>query len=818
MKLKSAILVIIFMFFSILGLAEELQQVVQSLPQETRLSGVAPAQTIQQSSEIAQDNISIIEPVEQVTHENAVASFKINKITIAGNDRTEDSTILSYISLHAGGHYTQARSEESLRSLYATGLFSQVNILYKNSNIIIQVIENPVISKIVFEGNDAIKSDTLLSEISLKPRMVLSKTKIQSDTNRIVEIYSKTGRFNVVVKPQIIEMDQNRVNLIFEIKEGKKAKISKILFIGNKHFSNSKLQSVMMSKEYKFYSFFAKTDHYDSDLVEYDKLLLTRFYNSQGYAHFKIISSTADIVPVRNTFYLTFSVEEGEKYKFGSMDVESKIPQVDIDSLRKAIQTKQNEIFDSSLIESTTEAMIKILSNHGYPFVSIDPVYSVDDVNKTIAINYVVGQARQVYIGKINIKGNLKTYDEVIRREFKIAEGDPYNEFLINRSEQQINNLNFFEKVSVKTERTNRPDVINIDVDVTEKSTASLKFSVGYSTTDGVFGMIGLTEKNFAGTGQEVSAGITKSATTLGANVGFVEPYFMDQNLSAGFSLFANKVNNKKSNWGAHTNTLAYDTASVGGTVNFGYNIADYLSHEFGYTLERDKISGVQSNAPPYIQEQVGENYASILNQGLIYDRTDNQIIPRKGYILKLNQNLAGLGGDSKYIKHVFAASYYQPVIKDKVIVKVAGSTGSINSFGRAVRINENFYLGDSGFRGFEYGGIGPRDKKTRDALGGTLFYKGTAEITFPLGLPEEFDVSGAVFSDVGSVWNVDRPKNSTYSKDQYYDSKSLRVTGGVGFLWITKMGPLRIDFAKAIKKQSYDQTQLVHFSFSTNF
>jgi len=799
MKLKQTlILLVILLLSSFLSLAEEEQKF---------LAAVSP--TTEQTTNKA--GVKTEEPV-------ATTQTKIKNIVIDGNERTENSTILSYIQFHAGGNFTQQKSEESLRALYGTGLFSDVNITLHGQTVKIKVIENPIINKIVFEGNDAIKSETLLSEIYLKSRMVLSKAKIQSDTNRIVELYNKSGRFGVVVNPQIIELSQNRVNLVFEVKEGKKAKISKILFIGNKHFSSSKLQSIIMSKEHKFYNFFANTDHYDADLVEHDKLLLTRFYNSQGYANFRITSATADIVPAKNVFYITFSLEEGDKYKFGLMSVESQIPQVNTDFLKEKISTKEGETFNSNLIEETTEKMLKLLANHGYPFVNIDPVYNIDETNKTINIKYVIGQARKVYIGKINIRGNLKTYDEVIRREFRIAEGDPYNEFLLNRSEQRINNLDFFSKVSVKPQRTDRPDIVDINVDVEEKSTASLKLSVGYSTTDGIFGMIGLTEKNFVGKGQELSAGITKSASSFGANIGFTEPYFMNQNLSAGFELFTSSQNNNKSNWGASANSLGYNKSSTGGLVNFGYEIMEYLYHNFGYTLEQNKISGIPDNAPVYIKEQSGTRYASILNQGFAYDRTDNQIVPKSGYLLKLNQSLAGLGGNSKYIKNVLSASYYYPLMKETVTLKVAGSAGTINSLGQSIRVDENFYLGDASFRGFEYGGIGPRDKITQDALGGTMFYKGTTEFTFPLGLPEEFDVSGAVFSDFGNVWNIDLKKNSSYSSSQYYNSKSIRASAGIGFLWITKMGPLRIDFAKAVKREKFDKTQLIHFSFSTNF
>lgn len=803
----------IFTLCSFFATAEEVQTI--QAPEPVQLQEITS--TPQEASiPTKQEELAQTEPDEKATPAPSVA--KIKRIAIEGNERTEDATILSYINFSVGSGFNQQKSEESLRTLYATGLFSSVDIHYKGQEVVIKVTENPIISKIVFEGNDALKTDTLMSEISLKPRMVFSKAKVQSDTNRIVEIYSKTGRFDVVVKPQIIELSQNRVNLVFDIHEGKKARIGKIFFTGNKHFSSTKLQSAIMSKESKFYNFFARTDHYDSDLVENDKLLLTRFYNSQGYANFRVISATADIVPAQNIFYLTFSVEEGDKYDFGTMSVESSLPQVNTDDLQKAIQTKQGDTFNTSLIENTTEAMLKILANQGYPFVNIDPVYNVDDVNKTISIKYTIGQARKIYIGQINIKGNLKTYDNVIRREFRIAEGDPYNEFLLNRSEQRLTNLDFFEKVSVKSRRTDRDDIVDVDVDVQEKSTASLKFSVGFSTTDGMFGMVGLTERNFVGKGQELSAGITKSANSFGGNVGFVEPYFMDQNLSAGVSFFTDTTKNHKNNWGGKANTLAYNTAAKGGSLNFGYDLTEYLYHSFGYTLEQVKITGVQTAAPAYIQLQSGTNYASILSQGFTYDRTDNQIIPHKGYIIKFNQSVAGLGGNSKYLKHIFAASYYYPVIKDKVTLKIGGSAATVNSLGQTIRVNENFNLGDASFRGFEYGGIGPRDKTTGDALGGTMYYKGTTELTFPLGLPEEFDVSGAVFSDFGSLWHIDLPKNNAYPKSNFYDSSAMRVSGGVGFLWITKMGPLRIDFARAFKKQSFDETQLVHFSFSTNF
>lgn len=814
MKNKLAVLFTIMMVLSFSPLFATDTQPVEEVQinngsdQETPLtSAISPAEDLTKAEEPA-----------EIEYKKVKETGNINKIIINGNERTEDDTILSYIDIKKGGTFNQQKSDESLRSLYATGLFSSVDINYKSGTVTINVTENPIINKIVFEGNDALKSDLLQAELSLKPKMIFSKAKVQADTSRLVQIYNKTGRFAAVVNPQIIELPQNRINLVYEIKEGKKAKIGKIIFIGNKHFSSNELSSVIMSKESKFYNFFARTDYYDPDLVENDKFLLTRYYNSQGYAAFKVVSATAELVQAKNEFYLTFSVEEGDQYDFGAIDLKSSIPQVDIESLRKAILTTQGETYNLLLVEKTNEAMLKILANQGYPFVNIDPVYDINIEQKTIGIRYEIGAARKVYIGRINIKGNLKTHDSVIRREFRLSEGDPYNEFLLDRSEQRLTNLDFFEKVTVKPQKTNKDDIVDVDVDVQEKSTASLKFSVGYSTTDGIFGLIGLTERNFVGKGQQVSATIQKSATTYGLTLGFVEPYFMEQNLSAGVEVFTTSTRGRKRNIGSSTSPNSYDSASRGVSFNFGYDMLEYLYHNFGYTAEQNTISKVASNAPYYIKQQSGRQIASILRQGFTYDRTDNNIVPKRGYILKLSQNLAGLGGDSRYISNDISAAYYYPIIKDKVTLKLAGITGMINDLGKTLKITENYNLGDATFRGFEAAGVGPRDKATLDSLGGAKYYKGTTELSFPLGLPEEFDVSGSVFSDFGSLWNLDLAKNSEYTKANYYDSKSLRTSVGFGVLWVTKMGPLRLDIAKAVKRQKYDETQNVHISFQTNF
>lgn len=740
----------------------------------------------------------------------------INKIIVQGNLRVETPTIESYLPFRVKNKFTQKKANDAIKTLYSTGLFSQVSISYNKHIVTIKVKENPIISKIIFEGNDAIKSEHLRDELILRPRMVYSKSRIREDTNKIIEIYNKTGRFSTFVTPKIVKLPHNRINLVFDIQEGKKAKITKIFFVGNRHFPDRELKEVIMSKEAKFWNFFGKTDHYDSDLVENDKILLTRFYNSKGYANFKVVSATADIEPSKNIFYLTFTLDEGSKYEFGNIELTSQIKDLELNKFKKLILTKKGKIFNALLVEDSIEALTKELANKGYPFVHINPQYELDEVKKLIDITYQIGKSRRTYIGRINIDGNLKTYDYVIRREIKVSEGDPYNAFLIDRSKRKLEGLDFFEKVNFENKRTNKDDVLDLNVNVTEKSTAQIKFSAGYSTSDGILGMINFTESNFLGKGQYINAGIQKSSVSFAANFGFTEPRFLGNDMSAGFNIFKSSYDNTKSSLGATSNSIPFTSENIGLNLNLGYDILHDLFHGINYTIQKEKISDIKGDAPAYITQQSGSYITSMIGQQFVYDKTDSGIIPTKGYILKLNQSLAGVGGDTKFFRNIVSASKYFPIRED-VTFKLGGQLAGIWGYGgKDVRINDRFYLGDQNFRGFQSAGIGPRDKASGDALGGQYYYTGTGELTFPIGLPKELEVSGATFVDVGSLWKVDIPKNINYNRSQFYDNKAIRASAGVGILWITRMGPLRLDIAKAIKKEKYDKTQMVHFSFET--
>lgn len=743
---------------------------------------------------------------------------KIDSIQVNGNHRTEKSTILSYTPFKKGGVYTKKESDQAIKDLYETGFFSKINITFNNGKLLISVIENPIINRVDFKGNKALKTDNLSKEITSRTRAFFSKSKLNSDVNRLIDLYNKSGRFSSKIRPQIAKLPQNRVNILFNIEEGKKSVIKKIIFIGNNKFSDNKLKSVLMSKEDRLYNIF-RANYYDADIVEYDKVLLSKFYHSQGYANFKVISATADITQDRNGFYLTYSLEEGDIYKFGNITIDNKIKQVKNSLIKNIVKSKKGDMFNSALVDDSTEEITKYLATNGYPFVDVTTQYDIDNKNKIVNVKYITSKSRKVYIGRINVKGNLKTYDQVVRREVKLSEGDPYNSFLITNSEKRLKDLNFFEKVSIDAKKTKKQDVVDLDVNVEEKSTASINLSAGYSTSDGPLAMIGFTEKNLFGQGKRLSIQLQKTPSSQDLGLGLTQPNFMQSSIDAGFNVKMSKQNNKTSKMGSHSNTIPYNSNHKSASVFISYDILEGLGHNVSYSVSSNNIKDVATDTAVIFQEQSGKNTVSAIGHSLMYDKTDNSNNPTRGYAANFTQTFAGLGGNSRYARHTLDLSYYTPITSD-IILKLSGSVGNIKSIGRAVRLDENFQLGDYSLRGFDYSGVGPRHKTgKKGALGGTSFYTGTIEAKFPIpGLPKDADVFGSVFSDFGSLWGVDIPKNSSYTKSEFHNDKSIRSSAGVGFIWVTNMGPLRIDFAKALKKQSYDETREILFSFSTLF
>jgi len=732
------------------------------------------------------------------------SSGTIANIQVEGNQRVETRTIVSYLGLSHGNGFSQAEIDLGLKNLFATGFFSDVKLLRSGNTLIVRVEENPIISEVAFEGNSRVETKDLEKEVELKPRSIYSREKVQSDVKRILDIYRRGGRYTAIVTPKIIRLDQNRVNVAYEISEGTVSRVEKIAFIGNEVYDSSTLRDAVRTEETRWYKFLTDNDRYDPDRLQYDQELLRRFYVNEGYADFQVKSAHAELSPEKDAFFVTFVVEEGKQYKFGTVKVENELPEKQAPDFSKMITTKQGDIYNASAVEETIDAMTAELGNSGYAFVDIQPKTDKDPQTQIADITYIIKPGPRVYVERINITGNVRTMDDVVRREFRLSEGDPYNSTKLQRSEQRINNLGFFEKVDIKNEPGSAPDKTVVNVDVQERSTGEVNIGAGYSTTDGILGDFGVKENNLLGRGQELKSRVMLAARRKQIELGFTEPYFLGRELSAGVDLYRTRLD--------FVRESSYNIDTSGINLRMGYSLQEKLRHAFTYSLRSNDINDVQPGASRFILDQAGKNITSSIGQSLTYDDRDNKFDPHKGYFISGSQEFAGLGGDSRYLKHDLRGSYYYPIAK-KWTLGVLGSSGVIFGIGgKDVRINDRFFLGGDDLRGFRNAGVGPRDTVSRDSLGGNLYYSGTTELKFPLGLPEEMGINGATFMDVGSLWKVDDTGPGVV------DNNSPRLAVGVGVMWASPFGPIRIDFAHALAKEDADLTENVRFSFGTRF
>lgn len=729
----------------------------------------------------------------------------INEIRVHGTERIEPATVLTYLNLSVGDKMTTDAMDKALKNLFATGLFADVNLGQQGNILNVTVVENPVINEIAFEGNDDLEDKELLREIQLRSRQVFTRTKVLGDVNRLYQIYRRNGRFSASIDPKVIKLDQNRVNLVFEINEGPITKTKDIRFVGNKKYSDEKLRSVISTKEARWYRFMSNSDRYDPDRLSYDQELLRRFYLSQGYADFRVISTNAELSKSKDYFYITFSVDEGQRYKIGKVGIDSHLRNFDATKLRPYIKTKNGQWYNADEVQATVEDVTNALGDMQYAFVNVHPEITRHRDEKTVDISYVIDEAPRVFVERIDIRGNVRTLDKVIRREILMAEGDPFNRSKLAKSEQNIKDLNFFESVKITPTQGSAPDKTVLIVDVTEKSTGEMSVGAGFSTTDGPLADFSIKEHNLLGKGQDIGVGATVAGKKTEFNLSFTEPYFLDRDFSAGFDLFHSTHDLQDES--------SYSQKRTGGALRFGYPLSEHWRQSLRYRLENNEIRDVQSNASRYIKDQEGKRVTSAIGQRLTYDTRDSTLFPTNGLYSWLDTEVAGLGGDAQYVSGKIGASYYYPVY-DEVVFNLLGETGAIEGWGgKDVQIDERYFIGGSTLRGFRQAGIGPRDTITGDSLGGNLFYRGSAELSFPIGLPKELGVQGHAFTDVGSLWGIDEA-----SKTDIADDGSLRASAGVGISWRSPLGPIRVDLAAPYVKKNYDKTEIFRFNFGTRF
>ncbi|MBO6281538.1 MAG: outer membrane protein assembly factor BamA [Alphaproteobacteria bacterium] len=729
--------------------------------------------------------------------------FYIKQIDIEGLQRVEKETVLSYMSVQAESTVSQDDLDSSFRSLYNTGLFSDINFDTTDRNTLkITVKENPIIGKRAFDGNDKIDDKVLEAEVQLGPRSIFDKAKVQQDVQRILDVYRKTGRYSVTVDPKIIEREENRVDLIYEIDEGTAAKIDKINFLGNVHYSASDLQDEIMSKESRWYRFFSSAENYDAEKMEYDKELLRRFYTSRGYADFSVQSAVAELSEDRKSFILTFTLEEGPRYEVGKTEIISNINGVDTKSLYKDLEIEEGDWFNSEGVEKSVSEMTETLGKKGFAFVDVSPEYNRRPEDGKIDVNFVINESERIFINRINITGNDRTLDEVIRREFRLDEGDALNVSKLRDSRRNIENLNFFSKVDIQTDSVG-DDKVDVNTKVEEKSTGYFNVGIGYSTTNGALLRAGVTENNFRGKGQELGFNIGFSERTKDYDINFTEPYFLGRRLSAGIDLFMQDQDYK--------DEASYDTRTTGARTRFGWKYTDNLYHMARYTYSTNKIRNVKSYASEYVKAEQGSATTSAFGQTLVYDKRDSAVNTKEGYYLLFGHDVSGLGGDTKYNR--FDAKVYKfYTFYDYYTLKLFSTGGYIVGYGgEDVRMSDRYYLGGQTMRGFEFAGIGARDKQTDDALGGNWMMYSGAELTFPIGL-DELGIKGRTFWDLGALG---KPDNFNSQKIDY--TSKLRSSVGFGFDWMSPMGKINIDFGFPVSKAPYDETEVFRLNFGTS-
>jgi outer membrane protein insertion porin family len=722
----------------------------------------------------------------------------IKAITVEGAQRLEPDTVLSYTKLRVGNSYTRETLDEALRELYESELFSDVQIRDNEGALVIQVTENPVINRIVLEGNKRLKDDKILPEIKMAPRQIYTRSKVRADVARIIELYRRQGRFAAVVDPKLVKLDQNRVDIVYEISEGPKSKVRQINIIGNSVFGDGRLRGEMATKQARWFRLFSSGTTYDPDRLAYDQQKLRQFYLTQGYADFRVVSAVAELTSNKQDFIITYVVEEGDRYKFGDVTVKSDIRDLSSEGLTRSLRMKKGDWYNAKAVEDTVEQLNQTAGLFGYAFADVQPDFDRNKDAQTMSISFRIANAPRVYVERIDVNGNTITQDKVVRREFRLHEGDAFNTFQVKRSQDRINSLGFFqERLEIEQKPGSAPDRIVLEANVEEKATGELQLSAGFSSLERFILSASITQRNFRGMGQELRTSVNYSTYSKSVNVGFTEPYFLDKNIAVGADIFRQDLNNFNYISGNERNTI-YSQIRTGFQIRAGIPVTEYLSMALRYGLTFDKVSVDQAQyysdrfqpgtfqcdpvlAGQYLCDAIGSRTTSTLGYSLIFDSRDNRIRPTRGHSLTLSQDFAGVGGSVRYLRNRLSADKYWP-LGSGFIFSLRGEAGYIKSFESGasassdpIRLVDRFFLGQPQMRGFDIRGVGPRiirkyynadgtfnenrDTWSDDALGGRAYYLGHAEIEIPLGAgARDLGLRPSIFVDAGAVFGVRRP------------------------------------------------------------
>ena len=808
----------------------------------------------------------------------------VSSIQVEGNRRVEVETIRSYFKPGPGGRLDQASIDDGLKALIETGLFQDVRISQPGGRLLVTVVENPVIGRIAFEGNKKVKDEQLTAEIQSKPRGTLSRPMVQSDAQRIAEIYRRSGRYDISVNPEIIEQPNNRVDLVFTITEGGKTGVKSVDFIGNSAYSSYRLKDIIKTHESNLLSFLGGGDVYDPDRVEADRDLIRRFYLKHGFADVQVVAALTEYDPEKKGFLVTFKIEEGQQYRVATVNFQSSIGTLDGNTLSSFSHVYVGSLYNAEALEKSVEEMQIEASRRGYAFAIVRPRGDRNFEAHTVSITFAIDEGPRTYIERINVRGNTRTRDYVIRREFDLSEGDAYNRALVDRAERRLKNLDFFKSVKITTEPGSSSDRVILIVDLEEKSTGDFSVSGGYSTTDGALAEVSISERNFLGRGLFAKASVTYGQFARGYSLSLVEPYLLDYRVALGLDFFQRQQ--------LANNFISYGTKTLGFSPRLGFGLREDLSLQLRYSIYQQQIqlpanlancnniiggngllafnpspafiaanaangitivdptgtglgcfSDGEASLPVRKELQAGQTLTSAVGYSLNYNTLDNNKNPTDGLNIDFKQDVAGLGGDVRYLKSAVDAKYYTPLVADIVgLIHVQG--GILNSVGSDIRMLDHFQMGPNLVRGFAPNGIGPRDINpfgTQDALGGTKYWGASAELQMPFWfLPKEVGLKGAVYADAGSLWDYKGPTSwaqtgevnvpgcirpttnpvsaGTCTGLNFNDGNLVRSSVGVGLIWASPFGPLRFDYAVPLTKGANDRVQQFKFGGGTSF
>jgi outer membrane protein insertion porin family len=799
--------VLIIAAFLIAGPQATVFAATGSTPRATRVQAIAPRSTAQSPP-------------------NAVPSGgTIQAIQVTGNQRIDTATILSYMLVHPGDAFAPGPINQSLKTLYATGLFQDVSLTRQGDNLLVRVIENPLVNQVVFEGNHVVADAALREQVQLRGRSVFTPAAAEEDRQRILNAYAQKGYYDASVEPAIIRLPENRVNVVFQINDGPATLISRISFVGNREFGEGRLGEVINSREERWWRFLSTSDQYSPQRLDFDRELLRRFYLHQGYVDFQVTDATAELAPDRKGFFLTFTVSEGARYRVGKITIHSELKGLSNEALAPSLQLASGDWYDGDAVGRSADEMEDYVRSHGFAFVQVSPRVERHAETRTVDLTFDVTEGPRVYIERIEITGNQRTQDRVIRRQFRIAEGDAYDAGSLRRTRQRLTDLGYFANVNISTAPGSAPDKAVVTTTIQERATGELTVGGGYSTDAGFLVDIGLHERNLVGTGIDAGINGILAQKRSSIDISVTQPYFLDRNLLVGGDIFLVQTNN--------LGTEPYDERRAGFAIRTGYDFTDHLRQVWSYSLVDRDVYNVQQGASFYITSQQGYSLLSQVSQAITLDYRDSAVDPHRGYIATFGTDFAGLGGNAHFVRTRVDGGYYIPLDRftgnsDWGIALAAGA-GYFFNLGHQESVIDRFYLGGDSLRGFETGGVGPHDETTGNSLGGRVLWTESQQLNFPLPfISADLGLSGHSFVDIGALTQgtfesgtcpgSNLPKAGGSQCPPVSNFGSPRVGAGVGLSWRSGFGLINIDVTPFVVKQPFDQTQVFRFGFGTRF